>query len=283
MTNLKNQIVLNNFIIRTLSGAVFGVVVLGSIWAGAMFVAAMLLVVIVWSMLEFYNIVIKDRVRTSKFLGILSGVLIFLGGFFYAQGDVVFGRALFLSLIPLIVMIFITQLYSNQKNDFRAIAYTITGIIYIAAPVTMLASLMFIGSAGKYSHELLLGFLILLWANDSFAYLTGIIFGRRRLFERISPKKSVEGFIGGLVCTVGISILTAYFLTIIPYYHWIAIAVIIVVFGVFGDLVESLLKRNLKIKDSGKFLPGHGGILDRFDSVFIAAPMVFVYLMVFVY
>ena len=127
------------------------------------------------------------------------------------------------------------------------------------------------------------GFFILLWANDTFAYLTGIIFGKHRLFERISPKKSWEGFFGGLVGTVVLSFLVAKLFPVLPFYHWMAVAALIVVFGVYGDLIESLLKRNLKIKDSGHFLPGHGGILDRFDSVLLAAPMVYFYLKLVVF
>jgi len=162
--------------------------------------------------------------------------------------------------------------------------------VYIVLPLTLCNGLVFPSSEGhfmdperKYVPDLLLGFFILLWVNDTFAYLTGIMFGKHRLFERISPKKSWEGFFGGLICTVALSLLVAQlFPIILPWYHWMAVAAIIVVFGVYGDLIESLLKRNLKIKDSGHFLPGHGGILDRFDSVLVSAPMVYFYLRVFV-
>ena len=269
---------MSNIVTRTLSGAVFVAVLLGCIWAGAVYAAIMMVVVLMFAMLEFYNIIIKERVRAEKFIGILIGAMLFMGGFFYAQGGIIYSRALFLSLIPLTVLLFISQLYSPEKNTFRAITYTITGVVYIAVPFTLMSGLMFVGPAGKYSPQLLLGFFILLWANDTFAYLTGITFGRHRLFERISPKKSWEGFVGGLVCTVALSFLIAGRLPIISRNHWMAVAGIIVIFGVFGDLIESLLKRNLKIKHSGRFLPGHGGILDRFDSVLIAAPMVFFYI-----
>ena len=270
-----------NLVIRACSGALFISVVTASVLLGAYACAVMLIVVVVWSMLEFYAIVIKDRVRVHKLFGVLSGVFLFTAGFFYVQ-DIVSGRV-FLLLIPLAIVLFISQLYSKDFYSFRAIAYTIVGIVYIALPVTLFVGLMFPHSDGKYTHELLLGFFILLWANDTFAYLTGISFGRHRLFERISPKKSWEGFFGGLICTVLLSLLIAKLLPILPFYHWMAVAVLIVIFGVYGDLIESLLKRNLKVKDSGRFLPGHGGILDRFDSVLPAAPMVFFYLKMFVF
>jgi len=279
---------LNNLLTRALSGAVYVAVVIGSILLHPYAYAGMMLVVVVWAMLEYDDILIKDRVYANKFIGVLMGVGIFIAGFFYAQ-DVVSGNV-FLYIIPIPVLLFISQLYSTDQNSFRAIAYTITGVAYIALPLTLCNGLVFPSSDGqflnpdgKYTPDLLLGFFILLWANDTFAYLTGIMFGKHRLFVRISPKKSWEGFFGGLICTVALSLLTAKLFPILPFYHWMAVAVIIVVFGVYGDLIESLLKRNLKIKDSGHFLPGHGGILDRFDSVLLSVPMVFFYLKVFVF
>jgi len=238
----------------------------------------MMLVVVVWAMLEYYDIVIKDRVHANKFAGVPTGVAVFAAGFFYAQ-EMVSGN-IFLFFIPLLVLLFISQLYSTYPYSFRAIAYTLSGVAYIALPLALCNGLAF--PEGQYERGILLGFFILLWANDTFAYLTGILFGKHRLFERISPKKSWEGFFGGLICTIALSLLVARLFPVFPNHHWMAIAAIIVVFGVYGDLIESLLKRNLKIKDSGHFLPGHGGILDRFDSVLLAAPMVFFYLKMFV-
>ena len=269
-----------NLVTRACSGLIFAGVVVGSILMGAYPCAVVMLTVVVWSMLEFYDIVIRDRVRVSKLLGALSGGLLFVAGFLYVQNIVSY--RVFLFSIPLIILLIISHLYSKAHHSFRAITYNLTGVMYIALPFTMLNGLMFPYSDGIYTYELLLGFFILLWSNDTFAYLTGIYFGRNRLFERISPKKSWEGFFGGLVCTVLLSLLIAKWLQILPFYHWMAVAALIVVFGVYGDLVESLLKRNLKIKDSGRFLPGHGGILDRFDSVLLAAPMVYFYLKMFV-
>ena len=279
---------MSNIVTRTLSGAVFIAVVIGSILLHPFACAAMMTVVIVWAMLEYYDIVMKDRVHAEKFWGVLSGVSLYIASFFYAQ-DMVSSRV-FLLFIPLLMLIFISRLYSVHLFQFRAIAYTLTGVLYIALPFSLCTGMMFpstegsfLNPDGKYVPDLLLGFFILLWTNDTFAYLTGIMFGKHRLFERISPKKSWEGFIGGLVCTVALSLLIAQWLPILPFYHWMAVAAIIVVFGVYGDLIESLLKRNLNIKDSGRFLPGHGGTLDRFDSVLLAAPMMYFYLVLFVF
>ena len=279
---------MSNLVARTISGAVFVVVVIGSVLLHPYVYAGVMTVIIVWALLEYYDIVIKDRVHAGKIIGVTSGVALFAACFFYFQnlvtGDV------FLFLIPLAALLFISQLYSTDLYSFRAIAYAFTGIAYIALPFALCNGIVFpavgenlAASGNKYVPDILLGFYILLWTNDSFAYLTGITFGRHRLFERISPKKSWEGFFGGLICTVALSLPVARWFPILPFYHWMAVAVIIVVFGVYGDLIESMLKRNLKIKDSGHFLPGHGGILDRFDAVLLSAPMVYFYLKLFVF
>ena len=271
---------MSNLIKRTLSGAVFVAVIIGSIWLHPYAYAGVMLAVVVWAMLEFYDIVIKDRVHTGKIFGVMIGVALFAISFFYVQG--IISSHVFLFLIPLLVFLFISQLYSKNLYTFRAIAYTLTGVVYIALPFALCNGLVFPFN-GEYSPDILLGFFILLWTNDTFAYLTGVTFGRHRLFERISPKKSWEGFFGGLVGTVVLSFLVAKLFPVLPFYHWMAVAALIVVFGVYGDLIESLLKRNLKIKDSGHFLPGHGGILDRFDSVLLAAPIVYFYLKLVVF
>ena len=268
-------------ITRALSGAVFIAVIIGSILLNQYVYAGMMVVVVVWAMLEYYDIVKKDRVHANKITGVLCGVAVFAAGFFYAQGIISVSGNIFLFLIPVLVFLFISQLYSSDHHSFRAIAYTLSGVAYIAQPFALCNGLAF--PEGQYERGILLGFFILLWANDTFAYLTGIMFGKHRLFERISPKKSWEGFFGGLICTVALSMLIAKWFPILPFYHWMAVAAIIVIFGVYGDLIESLLKRNLNIKDSGHFLPGHGGVLDRFDSVLVAAPMVFFYLKLFVF
>lgn len=272
---------MNNLVTRTLSGAVFIAVVIGSLLLHSYAYAGVFLVIIVWSLLEFYDIIIKDRVRAGKFMGVVIGVTLFTAVFFYAQQWV--DEKIFLVLIPMIVILFISQLYSANLNTLRSIAYTLMGVIYIALPLSMCSALVFPHQDSQYVPDILLGVFLLLWTNDTFAYLTGMAFGKHRLFERISPKKSWEGFWGGFLCTLALSLLIANLFPILPFYHWMAVAAIVVVFGVYGDLTESLLKRNLHIKDSGHFLPGHGGILDRFDALLLIAPMVFFYLSLFVF
>jgi phosphatidate cytidylyltransferase len=151
-------------------------------------------------------------------------------------------------------------------------------VIYVVVPFSLLVITGFTQSGlSNYNPTIILGFFFLLWTSDTGAYLVGISLGKHRLFPRISPKKSWEGFFGGLVFTLIVSWVISKYFTVISLTDWVIIALIIGIFGVLGDLIESLLKRSFDTKDSGNILPGHGGILDRFDSVIFSAPLVFLY------
>ena len=178
--------------------------------------------------------------------------------------------------IPFIFIIFILELYRKSANPFKNIAFTILGIVYVALPFSLLNYLVVY--SGTYSYELLFGFFFILWANDSGAYIIGSAIGKRKLFPRISPGKSWEGSIGGAITSYGVAFIISKWYTSVNLIDWMVIATILVIIGTLGDLVESLFKRSINVKDSGTLLPGHGGILDRFDSLIIATPFVFSYL-----
>jgi phosphatidate cytidylyltransferase len=227
---------------------------------------------------EFYRLVDSGlKIKVQKIMGILLGSILFISSSFASLGLI---KPNLLTLnIFLTGLIFIAELYRNKANPFTNISLTITGVIFIALPFSILN--YFYIPDFQHSHsspDVLMGFFFILWANDSFAYITGISFGRNRLFERISPKKSWEGSIGGFIFGLLTAWLVSLFFIEFDLINWLIIAAIIMIFGTFGDLVESLLKRSLNVKDSGSILPGHGGLLDRFDAVFLAAPAVFVYL-----
>jgi phosphatidate cytidylyltransferase len=207
-------------------------------------------------------------------LGLFSGGAVFAGLAAIANGWLT-SKCLLL-LLPLVSIIFIAELYRFKKSPFENIAMTLVGVLYIAMPFGLLN--FFYLSGHNYAFILLLGYFVILWINDTFAYLFGTAFGKHRLFERISPKKSWEGSIGGALISIIAAWLIASFTNSLPLIHWIVIAIIIVICGTLGDLVESMLKRSLNCKDSGTLLPGHGGILDRFDAVLISAPIIFVYI-----
>jgi phosphatidate cytidylyltransferase len=195
---------------------------------------------------------------------------------FIIRGDL--SQGWFYHLIPVFMLLFIVKLFENTGRELDTLAYQFLGIIYICLPISMLADFGYF-NAISYSFTLPLGFLILQWSSDTFAYLVGRQFGKYKLFERISPKKTMEGFVGALILTMAMGFFLSQFWDDISTKDWIVVAAIVVVFGTLGDLVESLLKRNLSIKDSGSILPGHGGVLDRFDGVFISAPAVYFYLL----
>lgn len=235
--------------------------------------------ILVGSLFEFYRLSLKSRVRPQMFLGVGLGLLLFVSTFLHASGKVDL-PIMFYAFIPLSMGVFIVELYRNHSRPFTNIAYTLLGIIYIAGPLSLMNYIGFTPTIGGaiYDFRLILGFFFLLWANDTGAYLVGMSIGKHRLFPRISPKKSWEGFFGGIAVSMGVGAVLAHFFNDYSLHVWIVMAVLISISGVFGDLIESMYKRSLQVKDSGNIMPGHGGFLDRFDAVFFASPIVFVYL-----
>ena len=291
---------MNNILTRSFTGAIFVLLIVTSILIGSITFYLTFSIIVILSMLEFYNLSNFALANPQKWLGIFTGWLFFTVNYFYAF-DFIHVR-FFIVFIPIVILFFINELYLFHKRPFTSLAYSFLGIIYIAVPFSFLNYFVFrtninildinditnyeylinqnifTSQSIYYTPYLLLGFFILIWIYDTFAYLTGILIGKHRLFERISPKKSWEGTIGGAIFTIGLSTLFPYFINILEWYQWLMFSVLIVVFSTYGDLVESLFKRSLNIKDSGKMLPGHGGILDRFDSVLIASPIIYIYL-----
>ena len=177
--------------------------------------------------------------------------------------------------IPFIYQLFITKISIASSK----IGHFFLAIAYIALPFSFMTSIPFID--GQYHPETIISIFALIWANDTFAYLVGTAVGRTKLYEKISPNKTVEGAIGGLIATLIAAYLLSQHFAILTRVSWLIIAAIVVVFGLLGDLIESKFKREAKVKDSSNFIPGHGGFLDRLDSIIFAAPFVYVYLHLF--
>lgn len=268
---------MNNFLIRTITGSLFVILVVASLLLGQYTYLSFSGLVIFLSMLEFYRLAKLERTSAQVFLGIAGGLaLFFLSWLIMIQKLEIKS---FILLLPFIFFIFIAELFRNRRKPFANIAYTITGMIYIALPFSFFHAFVYTsGNQMHYNPYLLLGIFILMWVFDSCAYLVGVTIGKRRLFERISPKKSWEGFIGGILLTLPVAWFYASYSGLLHAVDWLAIALIVSVFGTLGDLIESMFKRSLGTKDSGKILPGHGGILDRFDGIFISSPMIYLYL-----
>jgi phosphatidate cytidylyltransferase len=192
--------------------------------------------------------------------------------------DLVEPSLLFIN-IPLLFSIFIFELYRKTEKPFHNIAFTIFGVIYIVLPFALLMVIPFLSSGNPgYQAHLVFGYFLLLWASDTGAYLSGMAFGKRKLFERISPKKSWEGSIGGTLLNLFFAWCCSRWFPELDHLTWTIMGLLIVVTGTFGDLAESLLKRTLNIKDSGNILPGHGGLLDRFDALLVSVPFVLAFL-----
>jgi phosphatidate cytidylyltransferase len=269
---------LNNFFTRTITGSVYVTLIVTSILIHPLFFYIVFAGFAIAGLLEFYNITSSDKVKPH----VLAGLLITVFMFVFSANAAFNSNSLvyLLILIPFSFLLFIFELFSKKQYPLQNIATTLLGLVYIALPLSLLVFIPNISlESGVFKKGLLLGFFILIWTNDTFAYLVGVKFGKHRLFERISPKKSWEGSIGGFLFSISGAYILSLFFAELTVIEWIGMAVIIVVFGSIGDLIESLFKRSLNIKDSGNILPGHGGILDRLDAVLIAAPFVFFYLL----
>lgn len=279
---------MNNLITRTISGIVFLAILISGIIFHPFGFGALFLFIIIVGLHEFYGMLLPKTFCIRKVLGYITAISTF--SVFYAKNLGVIGSGYFWFLIIPVAALFIAELYSKSEKPFENIAYTLLGVIYIALPFSLVTELTF--TEGNYDYRILLSFFIILWCNDVGAYCFGMLFGRsgkHKLFERISPKKSWEGFWGGVIVALaaGYILYTIWgekyeimsrFNFLQHMGHWIVMAAIVSIFGTFGDLTESMLKRSVGVKDSGKIMPGHGGILDRFDGALIAFPCAIAYL-----
>lgn len=236
------------------------------------------LIICFFSIREFYTLAGLDGVVPQAAFGIICGVVIYSLSFFIEKGDISYRY--YFSIFPLISFVYLIKLYKKfERKPFTNIAYTFLGIFYVAVPFSLLNIAVF--ENGDYNYQIILGCLLILWASDTGAYFAGTFFGKSKLFERISPKKSWEGFIGGAVLALIFAYGLSTYFHLLTLWQWLIVGLIIIIGGTFGDLVESLLKRSIEIKDSGDSLPGHGGFLDRFDGLFISAPFIVAYLEIF--
>ncbi len=268
---------MSNLAKRTLTGIVFVVLVIASVLADQRFFAVLFLAITMLGLWEFYKLVEKAGISPNKIAGTVAGGFLFITNALIALNFL--GWEVLLLNFVLIFLIFLFELYRNIPNPFTNIAFTFFGILYIAVPFSILN---FFPNPGFhpdiYHNSLILGFFFLVWINETGAYLVGSAFGKKQLFPRVSPKKSWEGVIGGGFLAFLTGFVLSIYYTQISVMDWMIISGIVVIFSTYGDLFESLFKRSINTKDSGSILPGHGGILDRFDGVIMAAPFVFVYL-----
>lgn len=269
MTNLNR---------RTLTGGGLVIVIVTAVWLGRYSFTALLLLIDILCLLEFYRLLEAPAARLSKMEGSFLSVCLIILVLINLTGMA--NWKWMLLIIPATFGIFVVALYRpSDKKPFQGLAITFLGIIAITLPLCCFALIPFLmGTDGSYHYALPAGCFLLLWSNDTAAYLFGRRFGKHPLFLRISPKKTWEGSFGGAAATLVTGYILSRYFTALTTFEWEALAVIIVITGTYGDLIKSLLKRSLGVKDSGTILPGHGGMLDRFDSLLGSAPFICTYL-----
>ena len=274
---------MNKTLVRTLSGVLFVGVMVGCLLGGPLWFLVLFLAIMIKLLGEFYRISLGDKQRTAQGLAIFSAVSAFVVVYLlHASGRPLPAR--YLSLIPVLLVLLMGTMVLQHK-DFKDYAYILAGWLYIALPMA-LSPLVAIRPDGSYRGILMLAFFILIWASDTGAYCFGMLLGQSvwpaKICPEISPKKSWAGVIGGLLtCLLAAWILHRVGWLPFPLAHVLVVAALMHVAGIFGDLFESLWKRSFDLKDSGQLLPGHGGLLDRFDSALFAIPVAVAYLFCF--
>ncbi len=259
-TNYRN--IVKKFIIRAISGILYGVLIIASL-----VIDNELLFDILFGLIAVLLMSAEGR-NIEKSLDAVGGLLLFLVPVIWVIGGSTLGIGLYLAYL---VARLVVQLYIKQGNPLTSLSASLMGQVYVALPLSILSSLYHF--VGQY---MVLAMFAFIWISDTGAYMVGCLIGKHRLFERISPKKSWEGFFGGLGLSIIIAALAARFIPdgyvlLSGYAQWIVFAVLVTIFSTWGDLCESLIKRTVGVKDSGKLIPGHGGILDRIDSLLLVA------------
>ena len=272
---------MSNMVTRALTGSLIVATILGGIYYDRSSFVGLFFVITTFGLWEFYTLAEKGGMAPQKLLGTIAGAAFFVISSMYILRMI--PLVYLLVIMPLMFLILIAELYRKSESPLVNISITLSGIFYLSIPMVLLSYLSYPPAYGlrdnyDYNPNILIGFFLILWTNDTFAYLVGKTLGKRKLFESVSPKKTWEGSFGGAVFSIVLAYFLVRFFPELRKRDWLVVAGIIVLFSNLGDLIQSKFKRSVYVKDSGNLLPGHGGILDRFDGVYLAAPFVYTYI-----
>lgn len=266
---------MSNLLQRIIAGLVFIAAVVGAAWSGPLLLGLLFLFFAAVGLYELYEMERKEKTIAPRWLGGMStGIFIYLL-LFLSANESIKPEWMWALTLPIAVMFCIELFRTGEPKNLSSLALTTFGWIYVIAPLAMIN---FLGKVnGEYESEIIIGYFLVLWSNDTGAYGAGRLFGRTKLFERVSPNKTWEGLIGGVLFSVLIAWIISRYFESLELRDWIAISTIVGIFGNLGDLFESHVKRIFKVKDSGNIIPGHGGVLDRFDGLLLSLPVVIAY------
>lgn len=268
---------MKNILQRSITGTIFVLLVLASVLINEYTFGILFVTFTGLALFEFHALVeSKFDVQLENWVGSVMGIILFTSMFMFAAEWVDY--RVFAIYFVVVCVVFITELYRKKENPVMNWAMFTLGQTYVALPFALLSLIPFIEGKSEYNPILLLAFFVIIWVFDSGAFVVGISIGKHRLLERISPKKSWEGFFGGMIFALATGWIFSKYEPALTLVEWLGFSMVIVIFATFGDLSESLFKRTIGVKDSGNTLPGHGGILDRFDSIFFAAIAICIYL-----
>ncbi len=271
---------------RGITAVFFVIVMIGGLFAGPYAFVALFGLITALCLWEYLSMTVetkgglaKDQFRKilALILGLVPFICVSINSLELVSDPMDLLHSVSLLAFPTLFLLFIFELFSASKTPFANVAYVILGIVYIGIPYALLVLIAY--RTGSFSTNIILGMLLLTWANDTGAYLVGSQIGKTPLLPRISPKKTWEGSLGGVAIGLLVAYLLSLFFEDLSLMEWIKLAIIVVIFGSIGDLIESMLKRSRGVKDSGTLLPGHGGFLDRFDAFYFLIPFAAAYLL----
>lgn len=269
---------MSNFTKRVIFGALYTALVVASTLLGPIYFYSLFLAFMLVCIYEYIIMI-----RLNSIYPFVLAVTCFSTAVISNNNLIVFennySEKVVLGVFILVIYVsFVTALVSSRKIGIQYLGKNFLTLVYLIIPFSLLIKIPYLNYEEKFDTSIILGIFILIWSNDVFAFFVGKNFGKHKLIERVSPNKTIEGFLGGFIFTFIAAFLVAKYCSSIQPIHWFTIAIIVSIFGVLGDLIESMFKRQAHVKDSSNLLPGHGGFLDRLDSIIFATPFIFIYL-----